>query len=133
MRYLTNHNEDCDCQPDCDSVQFTYTEKEWPLDIDEECSASSNFLVNLILQMNHMWKRAVESYNYLKNGIIIGEGPFYQTGSSKEHKIEFCKAILSKDIARVSIQMDSEKFTRYKQSIKLSFTDQVASFGEFDK
>ena len=132
MRVLSNHNDDCGCLPDCDSVQFTYTEKEWSLD-HEECSASSNFFLNLILQMNHMWNRAIEAYNYLKNDIVIGEGPFYKTGSSKDHRIDFCKAVLSADIALVRVQLDSEKFTRYKQSIKLSFTDQVASFGKEDR
>ena len=129
MKYLKNNHDKCECLPDCDSVQFTYSEKEWPLNPEKECSFSSNLLIYLIQKQVNIWDRGVEVFNYFARNISIGEGPFYKNSESKYYRIELCKALLKEDIALIRVQLDLDKFLRFKQNIKLSFTDQVASFG----
>lgn len=130
MKHLKNNHESCNCLPDCDSVQFTYSEKEWPLNPEKECSFSSNLLIYLIQKQINVWNRGVDALNYFTRNISVGDGPFYKNSESKYYRIELCKELLKEDIALVRVQLDSDKFLRFKQSIKLSFTDQIASFGK---
>ena len=52
------------CPADCESVEFTLTEKEWPLDCDKECA------VNTEITYFSNWKQAV-MYDQFTHNVYV--------------------------------------------------------------
>ena len=121
--------DNCYCLPDCNSVKFSYTEKQLPLKVDKECTRGMAWWLNV----NYKRRFQVPNVNWilplLEKANETGE-LFDWRNKVKVPKFEdYCKTLHKQDIAVLEIQMEGQAFLRMKQSLRYSDSDKLGVVG----
>lgn len=121
--------DNCYCLPDCNSVKFSYTEKQLPLKVDKECTRGMAWWLNV----NYKRRFQVPNVNWIiplmENANETGQ-LFDWRNKVKVPKFEdYCKELYKQDIAVLEVQMEGQSFVRMKQSLRYSDSDKLGVVG----
>jgi hypothetical protein len=121
-----------DCPSECNSVKFTIRKEVTPIDASKYCPRPKSiftFLKLMVLYdfselLNFFYSKVFNKYSPIGR---IKQTSFVEVDPILE---EICKKMITKDIAVVSIYFPHGTYTRIDQTLKVSLTDKIASFGK---
>jgi hypothetical protein len=121
----------CKCLPDCNGMQFSLSEKEVPIDIDEYCK-DGHAVGRLLLKAKRKAGYNELLYRYYRVPEMLAmnetyEDPNMSLNAEKWYKL--CKKMMQ-DIAVVSVRFESKKYVRTIMDKRVTFTDKLAAFGK---
>jgi hypothetical protein len=131
-RILRQPVENCNCLLDCNSIQFSLSEKEAPIDIDEYCK-DSHAVGRLLVKAKREAGYNDLLYRYYRVPEMLAmnetyEDPDMSSLSAKWYNL--CKKMMQDDIAVVSVRFESKKYVRTIMDKRVTFTDKLAAFGK---
>jgi hypothetical protein len=123
--------ETCKCLPECNGIQFSHSEKEVPIDIDEYCK-DGHAVGRLLLKAKRDAGYNELIYRYYRVPEMLAmnetyEDPNMSLNRGKWYKL--CKKMMQ-DIAVVSVRFESKKYVRSIMDKRVTFTDKLATFGK---
>ena len=113
-----------ECLPSCHQVRFTSTKIISKLDPSEICAFQHETVENSIA-------RFLVDYGYYD--VLHHKRHVMRNGHLNESiydlKLNLCKKLVMKDIAKVSISFESKKYVRTQTNVKTTFVDSLSSIG----
>jgi len=141
--YFTRvHAKQCEdnCMPDCESVDYSWEEKEKPLDVKNLCRKNSGKLYRNVVSAQ--FQRLLPHLNRLKLARLAGPGSItyglmdavinnyteFQP-ETIESVASICERVAETEIATVRIKMRQNTFSRTEIKLRHTFSDKLSSFG----
>ena len=127
MKNYTHMSGHCYCLPSCNSIKFSFNEKQLPINTDEECSSGTTGYLQTIGKLN-TYPTFINALNILSNN---NTGKLFDWKS--QIKIpsyqKMCEMIYKNDISMVEILMEGQTYTRMKQSLKVTLAEKIGTVG----
>ena len=124
------------CPKSCKELRFITSEVIDKLDPIKECSKTNVLEYKIARQLHEQW--TAEGSHY-KQRLLYSFEQLTGYLSSKERVElkdymksveETCKLLITKDLARVSIMFESEKYVLTKSNVRVTFVDRLSTFGK---
>ena len=133
-----NLSKNCTCLPTCHHIEFTHVEQLRPIDVDKACynGLDSNPMIetySIIRQIGYMMMD--NGYNSVAHDFFEyrrwEQG--HETGKAESWNkatidSKLCEKIV-KHMAMVTVMFDKDTYVRTKSSVRVSFSDKLAAFG----
>ena len=120
-----------DCPSECNTIKFTVRKEVVPIDVSKYCPRPKSMFSYLKLTMLYDFS---EILNFFYTKVYQKYSPNKRKRSNSEADLvieEICKKMIKTDIAVVSIYFPHGTYTRIEQTLKVTLTDKIASFGKF--
>ena len=131
MKNHTYSSESCNCYPKCETVQYSYVEKQSPIAVKRECGKSSRGfqytasrkIAKSVPFMASVFKR-LSDYDPLK-------GPFdvYKELNDQLILREWCEESFMKDISIIEVQIEGQSHITMKQSLRHPISSKIGELG----
>ena len=119
--------KNCDCLQDCEDIRFDYTVQELPIDLEKECKQTT-FTPYITSKIYDDYPGFLYNYNSLKSKVTFGQR-LATPSLNPETTEEICNQVLLNDVAIVSVQMATDRYTRNTKSLKATFGDKIGNLG----
>ena len=120
-----------DCPSECNTIKFTVRKEVAPIDVSKYCLRPKSIFNYLKLTVLYDFS---ELYNFFYSKVFNKYKPNkrYKSNAEVDAVIEeICQKMIMKDMAVVSIYFPHGTYTRIEQTLKVTLTDKIASFGKF--
>ena len=122
-----------DCPSECNTVKFTIRKEVVPIDANMYCPKPKSIFTYLKLILlpdfselfNFFYSKLFKKYN---TNTTIKYNVFSEVDPILE---DICEKMIMKDVALVSIYFPQGTYTRIEQTLKVTLTDKIASFGKY--
>ena len=150
-----------DCPPSCEQIRFITSEIHQKIDPIKECekgdvaesiianyihmnrnSRGNNGLPTNIPESDYFWKPSILQFyekmvehNHSKENVrleVAVEATLHDAALMDNIK-ETCIALLSQDVARVSIMFESDYYVLTNTNVRITFFDQLSALGKIFK
>ena len=131
MKNSTYSSESCHCYPNCNSVKYSYVEKQIPIAVKRECGKSSKgFQYTASRKITNAVPYMISVYRKLSEH-DASKGPL---DVDKELKIqlllrEWCEESFKKDISIVEVQIEGQSYVTMKQSLRHPLSSKIGQLG----
>ena len=129
------------CPTSCKELRYISSQVIDKLDPIKECSNDKTVEYMIAKQLHKQWTAGdmrsddkpllLDSFEQLAGYLSSkekGELKGFRNGISIK---ETCKLLIAKDIARVSIMFESEKYMLTKSNVRVTFVDRLSTFGKY--
>ena len=131
MKNHTYSSESCNCYPKCNTVQYSYVEKQSPIAVKRECGKSSKGfqytasrkITNSVPFMTSVVKK-LSQHDASKGAFDV----------NKELNLvsllrEWCEESFTKDISIIEVQMEGQSHVTMKQSLRHPLSSKIGELG----
>lgn len=130
MKDYNYMSESCHCLPDCNSVKYSFSEKQIPIHLKKECDSSNFGFLKTIKKFKYRPKfySLIRKASSLQNNLTIID---WKT-EIKQHATSLyadCYELYTKDISLVEIELEGQTFMRMKQSLRVNWADKLGTVG----
>ena len=126
---------DCNCEPDCQKVDFKIQVNTEPLDYETLCSADSTgkIAIETWRKQNSpltYWAHRIED-NHIDLKYVEGQGsPMFHNGVEQAYAKDLCKDIYKNNIAKLVLKIGSPSATKIQRDVSITFAEQLGVFGK---
>ena len=123
---------DCFCLPNCDSVKFSFSEKQLAIKWQKLCEGMSSgfgytnnklrFTRPVFVSAKEAFKKAIQANSSIDWNKDVKK-------NSYEILQEQCKKFYTEDISLVEVQMEGQTFTKMKQSVRSTWEEKFSTVG----
>ena len=120
-----------DCPSECNTIKYTVRKEIAPIEANKYCPRPKSLFTYIKLTLLYDFS---ELFNFFYSKVYWKYSTNKRIKSTAEldHIIEeICQKMIMKDIAVVSIYFPHGTYTRIEQTLKVTLTDKIASFGKF--
>ena len=130
MKNETFLSQSCKCYPSCNSVKYSYTEKQAPISTEEECDKSSNGFLYSVAKSQVLFTLLTTAQQKLKRKIKRSlTSDIKKDLDTSENIRNWCKTSFKKDIAIIEVEIADQSFVKMRQSIKTTLGAKVGELG----
>ena len=129
-RMMKNQTRNTDCLPLCHQIQYTYSEVIEKINSEDACNPflKSSFEKSIALEL--FPSKFINKYATIKRW----HNPEFKNKTDlkyneKEVWFKFCKNMVEKDLAKVTIFFEKDTYVRTLTNLKSTFTDKLGVFG----
>ena len=114
MKNYTYMSESCSCYPNCNTVRYSFTEKQSPIDTKRECDKSSKgFIYTTNRKLKYSVPYMTKVYQYLVQHNQLNQGSLKVNKELNYETVlrNWCEESFQKDIAIIEVQIEGQSFT----------------------
>ena len=136
--------ESCHCLPDCNTIRFTYTLEQIPLNNNDICEVFNHFndidsaqKVNMQLKLED-WKKFLKLRNFKKYNNFLENRKntdtvynYYDSSDKYNYEMKFPKKMCEdlKNVAVIEIQIMDQSYLKMTRNIRISLFEQIGIIG----
>ena len=131
MKNHTYSSESCNCYPKCETVQYSYGEKQSPIAVKRECGKSSRgFQYTASRKIANSVPFMVSAFKKLSDHDPL-KGPFdvYKELNAQSMLREWCEESFMKDISIIEVQIEGQSHITMKQSLRHPISSKIGELG----
>ena len=122
-----HHHSKCHCHLSCDDLKFTVTKSETALKPEDLCKYPHQVGRRLLeLKLKHTYNGLRDQY-----GNLVKRARGINDTAESDNAYEQCSYMIKYDLAIVSVNFGSTTYVRTTKDIRVTFTDQLGSLGDF--
>ena len=132
MKNYTYMSESCSCYPNCNTVRYSFTEKQSPIDTKRECDKSSKgFIYTTNRKLKYSVPYMTKVYQYLVQHNQLNQGSLKVDKELNYVTVlrKWCEESFQKDIAIIEVQIEGQSFTTIRQSLRTPFAAKIGGIG----
>ena len=130
MKNETFLSQFCKCYPSCNSVKYSYTEKQAPISTEEECDRSSHGFLYSVAKSQDIIPLLTTAKEKLERNIKWSWAFNIKKDLDISENIRnWCQTSFKKDIAIIEVEIADQSFVKMRQSIKTTLGAKVGELG----
>ena len=135
MRKASLESDCAHCVADCDTISFSVTYTQVPLETDDLCLQPKLGFQLLMTKINYFLSLLTYVWTATMADETYGTGHHWNDMPYRKYYGDvgkaICKQMLERDIAIVKVQFATSEFTQSLQTVRVGILEQIANFGNF--